>query len=32
LAPQGADGGAGMAVTSFSRLAEVVAAIGEGEA
>ena len=32
LSPQGADGGAGMAVTAFSRLAEVVAAIGEVEA
>jgi DNA repair protein RadA/Sms len=31
LCPQGAEGGGGMAVTSFSRLAEVVAAIGEGE-
>ena len=31
LTPQGAEGGGGMAVTSFSRLAEVVAAIGESE-
>jgi predicted ATP-dependent serine protease len=31
LTPQGAEGGGGMAVTSFSRLTEVVAAIGEGE-